>query len=401
MKDLAFYRLALILGLISAIGPFAIDMYLPALPELGRDFHAADGGVQITLTVFFLATGVGQLTYGPLSDRFGRKPLLFVGLLIFTLASIGCALAPDLHSFSWLRFLEGLGAAGCTVITRAIVRDHYSGVDATRMMSLLILIFSVCPVLAPMTGSFLMQLGGWRAIFWMVAFAGICGIVLTATLKESRRAHVCAPQGGVFRATFAAYDTLLRDWHFLGIVGMGGFAMAGFFAYLATSSFVFIQHYGFSEHQYSLAFALNAIAFTAVAQLNGKLCARFGLARVVRTALALCLGFVLTLLIVSGLTDLPAWALMALVFCCSAMMGCVNPVTAVLALEDHPHIAGAAAALMGALQMLVGGLGMAFAGYINDDTPFPMACGMAVGVALAFTLACFTLSAHDSRRLSA
>lgn len=182
-----YLKTALILGLLSAIGPFAIDMYLPALPDIGRSLGAEVGAVQLTLTVFFLAMGTGQLFYGPVSDMVGRKPPLYVGLGLFTLASIGCALASDVQTLIALRFLQGLGAAAGMAIPRAVVRDLHTGTEAARLMSLLMLVFSVSPILAPLAGSGVIALTGWRGVFWAVALASLAGMVLVfGSLKETR-----------------------------------------------------------------------------------------------------------------------------------------------------------------------------------------------------------------------
>ncbi len=182
-----FLKTALILGLLSAIGPFAIDMYLPALPDIGRSLGAEVGAVQLTLTVFFLALGTGQLFYGPVSDMVGRKPPLYVGLGLFTLASIGCALASEVQTLIALRFLQGLGAAAGMAIPRAVVRDLHTGTEAARLMSLLMLVFSVSPILAPLVGSGVIAVTGWRGVFWAVALASLAGMALVfGALKETR-----------------------------------------------------------------------------------------------------------------------------------------------------------------------------------------------------------------------
>lgn len=386
-----FLRLGITLGLISAIGPFAIDMYLPALPSIGRDLRANTDQVQLTLTVFFFATASAQLLYGPLSDRFGRKPPLIAGLSLFTAASIGCALAQSIEALLVLRFLQGLAAAGGMVIARAIVRDYYTGIEAARLMSLLMLVFSISPILAPIIGSGLILLGDWRSVFWAVALAGLLGLVLLHTLHESQRPAARTPPGSILRSALVAYRQLLGDHHYLGLVGISAFAMAGFFTYLASSSYVFIEHYGFSPQTYSLAFGLNAVAFFSASQFNARLGRRFGLNRVVLGATSACLLIMLILLTLASSGQLPAAALIAFYFCASACMGLVVPVTAVLALESHGSIAGSASALMGALQMLIGGLAMAIMAVFNDHTPLPMVIGMTCGVGLAWLQACITL----------
>ncbi|WP_309682434.1 multidrug effflux MFS transporter [Polaromonas sp.] len=385
-----FFKIALVLGLLSAIGPFAIDMYLPALPQIGHTLRADIGAVQMSLTVFFLSIGVGQLVYGPVSDMVGRKPPLYVGLALFTAASVGCALAADIQTLVALRFVQGLGAAAGMAVPRAVVRDLHTGADAARLSSLLMLVFSVSPILAPLVGSGVIALGGWRAVFWAVTVAGVAGLLLTGlTLKETRPTEDRL-QSSVGSA-LAAYALLLRDRHFLGLVFISAFAMAGFFTYLANSSFVMINHYGLSPTQYSLAFAVNAASFIGVSQFTGALCARFGLVAVVRRAMLACAVVMLVLLglYLAGVDRLAVLIVLFLV--ASGFMGLVIPTTAVLALDAHGAIAGTASALMGTLQMLTGALAMGVVGRFSDGTPLPMVIGMTAGPLVALLLTWGTL----------
>ena len=180
-------RLVLILGLLSAIGPFAIDMYLPALPQIGSSLNAQVGAVQASLTAFFLSVGLGQLLYGPVSDMMGRKPPLYFGLILFAASSVGCALAPNIETLVVFRFLQGLGAAAGMAVPRAVVRDLHTGHAAARMMSLLMLVFSVSPILAPLAGSGVIVVAGWRAVFWVVAVAAVLGLMATWKGVEETR----------------------------------------------------------------------------------------------------------------------------------------------------------------------------------------------------------------------
>lgn len=382
--------MALVLGLLSAIGPFAIDMYLPALPEIGRGLGAQVGAVQWSLTVFFVSLGAGQLLYGPVSDRVGRKPPLFFGLGLFTLASVGCALATNIETLLALRFLQGLGAAAGMVVPRAVVRDLHTGHEAARLMSLLMLVFSVSPLLAPLAGSGVIALAGWRGVFWVVAGAALAGLVLVRsalpeTLPPADRAR------GHLADVLRAYAQLLRDGHYLGLVFIGGCAMSGFFVYLAGSPFVLINHYGLTPTQYSLAFSFNAAAFFAMAQFNGVLSKRFGLAPIVKVA-ATASGLVMAVLLAYYLAGGDRLAvLIGLYFMASALMGLVIPTTSVLALEAHGAIAGTASALMGTLQMLTGAVAMGLVGLFADGRPLPMVAGMAAGAFLGTVLCWATL----------
>lgn len=384
------FKIALVLGLLSAIGPFAIDMYLPALPAIGQSLGADIGGVQMSLTAFFIALALGQPIYGPVSDMVGRKPPLYAGLALFAVASIGCALATDIETLIALRFVQGLGAAAGMAIPRAVVRDLHTGTDAARLMSLLMLVFSVSPILAPLAGSVVIALTGWRGVFWSVTIAALAGLALLASFLQETRPPAQRQEsslGGALRA----YGLLLRDRHYLGLVLIGSFAMGGFFVYLANSPFVLIGHYGLTPTQYSLAFSLNAVAFIGSSQFTASLGERFGLASLVKAATLAC-ALVMASMVGFYLAGGDSLAvLMTLYFIASALMGLVIPTTAVLALEEHGANAGTASALLGTLQMLVGALMMGLIGLFTDGTPLPMVIGMASGPLIALALTWGTL----------
>ena len=392
-----FVRLALILGLLSAIGPFAIDMYLPALPDIGRSLNAPVGAVQWSLTTFFLSLGFGQLLYGPVSDMVGRKLPLYGGMALFLVASVGCALASSIETLLAWRLLQGLGAAAGMAIPRAVVRDLYTGSDAARLMSLLMLVFSVSPILAPLAGSGVIAVAGWRGVFWSVALAAVVGLVLVATkLQETRPAAQRVESS--LRSALCGYGVLLRDRHYLGLVLIGGCAMGGFFVYLSSSPFVLIDHYGLTPMQYSLAFSVNSVAFIGAAQFNGMLGERYGLVRLVKGAVSAACGVMLLLLgyYLAGGDRLAV--LIVLYFIASAFMGMVIPTTSVLALEEHGAIAGTASALLGTLQMLSGAVAMGVMGFFGSGKPLPMVAGMAAGSLLGLLFTWLTLGGAQPSR---
>ncbi len=386
----SFFQAALVLGLLSAIGPFAIDMYLPALPSIGQSLSASMGAVQASLMAFFISLGIGQIIYGPISDMVGRKPPLYFGLLLFAAGSIGCALAPDVETLVVLRFIQGLGACAGMVVPRAVVRDLHTGHDAARLMSLLMLVFSVSPILAPLVGSFLIEAFGWRSVFWAVTVAAAAGLVLVAcTLPETRPPEQRVDSS--FGSALSAYGVLLRDRHFMGLVFIGAFGISSFFAYLANSSFVLINHYGLTPRQYSIAFAVNAASFIGVSQFTGKLAARFGLVPIVKVAVT---GYaaVMTLLLVLNMAGIERLDVMiALMLVGYGFLGLVVPTTAVLALEEHGAIAGTASALMGTLQFVTGAVVMAVVGLFVDGSARPMVAGIAGCALLAYVTARGTL----------
>jgi MFS transporter, DHA1 family, multidrug resistance protein len=371
-----FLRLAVILGLITAVGPFAVDMYLPALPSMGKSLGASAGAVQMSLMAFFVVIGVCQLVYGPLSDMVGRKLPIYGGLVIFTLGSIGCALSPDITTLIGFRVLQAFGACAGMVVPRAIVRDLHTGSDATRLMSLLMLTVSISPILAPLTGSFVIGAFGWRGVFVALTIAAVIALVLALTqLQESRPAH--ERRESSWRGAFGAYGRLLRDGEFLGLTLVGALGISSFFVYLGSAAFVLINHYGLTPRLFSLCFALNAAAFFSFSQLTGFLTQRYGLARVIRTA---AMGFALSMLVLaalfaSGINSL--LALMLPLFVGYGFLGLVIPTSAVLALEHHGEIAGTASALMGSLQMIIGSALMALAGLFANGGPEPMVFAIA------------------------
>ncbi|MET4633859.1 DHA1 family bicyclomycin/chloramphenicol resistance-like MFS transporter [Kaistia defluvii] len=383
-------RYAVVLGLLSAIGPFAIDMYLPALPAIGQDLGASTSAVQMSLMAFFISVGLGQLIYGPVADMVGRKPPLYFGLVLFALASIGCALAPNVEMLILFRFIQGLGACAGMVVPRAIVRDLHTGNEAAKLMSMLMLVFSISPILAPLAGSAVTAFASWRAIFWIVMVAAILGLVLLALALDETRPAEDRVESGVGSA-IAGYWQLLRDRHFLGLVFIGAFGISSFFAYLANSSFVLIDHYGLTPTQYSLAFSVNAVSFFGFSQLNGKLGAMFGLAKVMSIAVT---GFaasvvLLFLLVLAGVDGLAV--IIGMLFIGNGFLGLVIPTSAVLALDEHGEIAGTASALMGTLQMVTGAVVMAVVGLFLDGTALPMIAGIAACGVIAFTLTQVTL----------
>lgn len=388
-------RIALVIGLLGAVGPFAIDMYLPALPQVAADLGASTQATQATLSVFFAAFGISQLVYGPLSDQYGRKPPLYVGLAIFLLGTLACALAPTIGTLIAARMVQGIGAATVMVIPRAIIRDLHTGPAATRLMATVMLVISVSPMLAPLAGSGVMAVAGWRAIFGVLAAAAALSLALTAfaleeTLPPSRRVPARP------RELLAGTARLLRDPAFLGLTFVGGFGMASFFVFLSSASFVYTEEFGLSPTGFSVAFAINAIGFFAATQAAASLGERHGMARVVRFgvtgfAVVACL---LVGLVLAGLGSLPV--IVAMLFIGNAFLGLVIPTVAVMALDPHPDIAGLASSLGGTLQMLTGGAMIAVAGPFFDGTALPMV----VAIAVAGVLACLTALATFRRRVA-
>ena len=390
----SYAKKAVVLGLLTAVGPFAIDMYLPALPTIAANLHASTAATQMTLMVFFVAFGICQIVYGPVSDMVGRKPPLYFGLSIFLLGSIGCAAAPNIGWLIAFRFLQGIGASAVMVIPRAIIRDLHTGIEAARLMSLVMLVFSVSPILAPLTGSALIVPFGWRAVFVAVAIISTLSFAVVALFLPETR-----PPEERVRVSLASvtngFGQLLRHGRFVGLCLIGGLGMSSFFAFLASSSFIYINHFGLTPTQYSFAFSVNAIGFIGASQFAATFGGRYGMARVVVTAVSSYAFFSLILLAVTAAGVDSLAVLMGLLFFAFASLGLVIPSTMVLALEDHGPIAGMASALGGTLQMVVGGLVIAIVSLFFNGTPLPMVAAIAACSVGALTLSYVTLGRQE------
>lgn len=383
-------RTAVVLGLLSVIGPLAIDMYLPALPAIGQALGATPGAVQQSLMAYMAAIAVCQLIYGPVSDMIGRKPPLYFGIGVYIVGSAAAAFAPSIEWLILARFVQGVGACASMSLPRAIVRDNYTGAPAAQLMSLLMLVFSVSPILAPLSGSVVIAFGDWRLLFWTMTAIGVLSLVLLVFgLKETRPKEARLDSG--LGSALRAYWKLLQDWRFLGLVLIGTFGMSSFMAFLGNSSFIYITHYGLTPTQYSIAFSVNALSFFAVSQATGFLVGRFGLNRVVRVAVSGYAASMIGLLLVylAGIDSV--WVLGAFMFVAFGFLGLVLPSTSVLAMEEQGAIAGSASALMGTIQMIIAAGVMGVVGVFADNTARPMVIAFAVCASIALLMTQLTL----------
>jgi DHA1 family bicyclomycin/chloramphenicol resistance-like MFS transporter len=376
-----YYRFGVILGALAALGPLAIDMYLPAFPAIGRDLGADASHVEVTVSTYFLGLTLGQLVYGPISDRVGRKRPLYLGLAVFAAASVGCAFAGGIEALIGLRFLQALGGCVSMMIARAVVRDAFDDAHSARVLSLLMLVMGLAPILAPMIGGWILGVAGWRWIFDLLAvYALLClaavVFLLPETLPPARR-----QRHGLWRV-LATYAELLRDRPFMANALAGSFVMAGMFAYIAGSPFVFIEVFGVDPSRYGYFFGANALGIMAAAQLTGRLAPRLGPARLFRSALVVVAAAGI-LLAIDGLTGFGGFAgILVPLFVFVASVGCVMPLSTVLAMAAQGSRAGSASALMGTIQFGLGALAGALVGAFNNGTPASMVlviagCGVA------------------------
>ncbi|MBU1710790.1 MAG: multidrug effflux MFS transporter [Proteobacteria bacterium] len=380
------FRIAVVLGLLTAMGPLAIDMYLPALPSIGRSLGTSMNAVQMSLLVYFLSLGVGQVIYGPLSDQIGRKPPMYFGLVLFVAGSIGCALAPTIHILILSRFIQGSGACAAMVIPRAVVRDLHTGNEAVKLMARLMLVFSVSPILAPLAGSLLIEWGGWRSVFWVITLLALSGLALLAFRFPETRP---VAKGRVIDLgrLWTDYRPLLQDRAYLQLVAIGALGISSFFIYLANSSFVLINHYGLTPIQYSIAFSLNAISFIGIAQLAGRLGKRFGLVRILKTSLYGYAGM-MSLLFTFSLFGIDRIELLiSMLFLGYGFLGLIVPISTVLALEGQGAVAGSASALIGTARFVTGAVIMGGIGLFSDGSPLAMLGGIAACALGALALA--------------
>lgn len=377
-----YYRLILLLALLAAFGPLAIDMYLPALPQIARDLRASESAAQFSLSVFFIAVALSQMIYGPLSDRFGRRRPLLCGLALFALASAGCARAGTAGGLIGWRVAMALGGAAGMVLSRAVVRDRFSGREAASAFSLLMIVMGAAPILAPIAGAHILPLGGWRGIFWVLLAVGVAAWLavmfgLPESLPAERRSRL-----GVLSAV-AGYWRLLGERRFLGYALVLGFNAGALFTYITCSPHVFIGLNGVSPAGFSAFFGLNALGMLGAAALNRKLLHNHAPGRILGGVLVVVLlaGLALAVCAWTGLGGFPA--IVALLFLTLASGGMVGPNALALALEPFGRAAGSAAALLGTLQFGMGGLAGALAGCFGTESAAPMGVTLAVCAAAA------------------
>ncbi len=375
--------LALVLGAFVAVGPLTIDMYLPALPTITAELGTTSAMVQLTLTGTLVGLALGQLVLGPLSDAFGRRTPLLAGTALYVVASVLILVAPTIEVLGVLRFLQGVGTAAGAVVALAVVRDLFTGRAAATMLSRLFLVLGAAPVLAPTLGGELLRFTSWRGIFAVLALYGLLLLAvgwfaLRETLPPSRRSSSGAA------GTLRTYRRLLRDRTLVGLVLVAGLTMAGLFSYVSGSSFVFQRQFGLDEQEFGLLFGAGAVWLIAATQLNPVLLRRWSPAQVLvaGTVGGALSGAVLLVLAATGTGGLPGVVvpLWAMLFASGAAL----PNAPALALSRHGDSAGAAAALLGAVQFGVGAAVSPVVGLLGNDAA---AMGAVILVALSLAIA--------------
>lgn len=370
-------RLVFILGALTVIAPFAIDMYLPALPQIGSDLGVDVGQVQLTLSVFLVGIAAGQAFMGPIVDRYGRRMPLLVGLAVFAVACIGCAQARSMGSLLAWRLVMALGSAASMVVPRAVVRDRFNQRESAKMYSMLMLILGISPIFAPMLGGWMLGVTGWRGIFWVLAGLGVaCAAVVMSSLPDS--SPESRPKTIGLGLALRTYGSLLRDSRFLGATLVAGFMIGTIFTYLSASAFVFIELHALTPQQYAIAFGFNGTGMILASQINRWLLNRYRVGQVLSVALlgGVLVGLALIVTSLTGWGGLPV--VVALLFLNLALTGFIGPNIGAIAMAPFGKIAGSASALLGTIQFGVGAVAGGLVGLLHTGTAMPMAIGIAV-----------------------
>ncbi len=376
-------ELLILLGALQAFAPLSIDMYLPAMPVMEKVFHATTAAVQMTMVTFLVGFALGQSLYGPITDRFGRKPPLYASLLLFIASSAACAFSPTIRMMSVFRLLQAIGACGGSVMSRAMVRDLFPPLELRRVFSMLVLVLGVSPVIAPFIGSYLLVWFGWRAAFITQALVGVaCLVAVAFRLAESLPHEARRPLH--LDVITSAYSQLLKDRTFLGASVVCGFSSAGTFAYITSAPFVFISLYKVPTESFGWLFGAVAIGMVIASQINGRMPHRVPVWRVLRTAnvVQLCAGMLLLATVLTGVGGLAG--LFAGVFIYVSAQGFVFPNGSAIAMMRHGKIAGTASALLGTNQFFIAAITTTFLGFL-DNPAVPMAIVIA-GCSVASTL---------------
>jgi DHA1 family bicyclomycin/chloramphenicol resistance-like MFS transporter len=376
-------RLILLLGALAACGPIATDMYLPSLPSIAQAFAVGPAAAQTTLTSFMFGFSFGMLLYGPLSDTWGRRPVLLGGVTLFTLASIGCAVAWSIDVLVLVRFLQALGAGAASVLARAIARDAHEPADAARVLSMVAIVTAIGPLIAPLVGGQVLLLGSWRAVFGFLTLFG----VLCATLAFFRVPETWPREkrkSAAVLQSFAVYRHLLMDPVALGYILCGGMAFASMFAYITATPFVYIDYFHVKPQYYGFLFGLNVIGIMLANYLNTYLIGRIGSVAIIKAAaLVSCVAsFAVAFVCLTGWGGL--WSIVVCLFFVVGVVGLLSANCTNDLMHRYPHNAGAAAALFGAMQIGLGALASIAVGLFRDGSPTGMGTTIAVTGALCF-----------------
>jgi DHA1 family bicyclomycin/chloramphenicol resistance-like MFS transporter len=379
------FHLVLILGLLSAIGPFSIDMYLPAFPAIAESLHSTVAHVTLSLSSFFIGISAGQLLYGPLLDRFGRKKPLYIGLCAYLVASVGCALAASADALIVLRLLQALGGCVGMVASRAMVRDLFEVKENAKIFSLLMLVVAVSPIIAPTLGGYVTAALGWRYVFIvLILIVAFIIVAIYFFLPESKKPD---PNFSLKpKPIINNFIGVIQQPQFFTYAFTGAIAAAGLYAYIGGSPYVFMELFKVSEKQYGWIFALIAMGLIGSSQLNSVMLKNYTSEQIIKVAL-ICqsiTGLILFITTLFGWIELFSTIFLIFIFLCC--QGFTFPNSSALSLAPFSHNAGSASALMGAIQMSIGALTSALVSFLQNHTALPMAGVMACCAITSFTV---------------
>ncbi|WP_434360622.1 Bcr/CflA family multidrug efflux MFS transporter [Parasalinivibrio latis] len=368
------FGLILILGAIAALTPLAIDMYLPAMPTIASDLGVTSGAVQSTLASYTAGFAIGQLLHGPLSDSYGRRPVLLVGVAFFAMAAVVSALADDIHMLTWVRAAQGFAGAAAAVIIQALVRDMFEREEFARTMSFVTLVMTVAPLAAPMIGGYLSVWFGWRSVFWLLAgFAVLVLVLVTFKIPETLTSENRQPLR--FMSVMRNYFRILRTPQAMGLIMSGAFSFAGMFSFLTAGSFVYIDYYGVSTQNFGYLFGLNVVCLIVMTSMNGRMVRRKGSHWMLRFGLTVQL--VAGILMVIG--QLAGFGLVGTVIPVMLFVGAISVVGSngmACLLSGYPQLAGTASALSGTMRFGVGAVIGAVLAAVPGIDPWPMVISM-------------------------
>lgn len=379
------FYIILILGILTALSPFSIDMYLPAFPEIAEDLKTPASEVALSLSGYFIGLALGQILYGPLLDRFGRKKPLYYGIALYVLASVGCFFSSTINELIIFRFLQAIGGCAANVASVAMVRDLFSIKESSKVFSLLVLILGASPLLAPTIGGYVSSTLGWRSVFVILAgIAVLMGIISALYLPESHVADVSVSLDPL--AIVRQYSNVLFDPRFFTYTISGAVAFSGLFVYVSGSPILFMEIFRVSPEIYSWIFAFLSIGFIGASQMNILLIRKFSNTRILKTALFF--QVLATSLFFAGSIQgwFGLWETVAFFFVLLSLVGLLNPNASALALAPFSKNAGSASALMGSLQMGIGAVASTGVGLFSAHTSLPLASIFFSSSLLAFAI---------------
>lgn len=359
------------LGVVAALAPLSIDMYLPSFPTIAEALHATAAQIQLTLSGYMFGFTFGQLCYGPLSDRFGRRSMLMTGIVLFIVMTMLCATANSAESLTVYRFFQAIGGGAGTVLSRAIIRDRYSGPMMARVMSLMLTIILFAPMIAPVLGGHLLVWLGWRSVFWALAIYGVVAMaVVYFRVSESLPPEKRSTSG--VRALARGYITVLTNRGALGYILSGGVTFGALFAFLSGASFVFIDYYGVSPENMGYIFTANVVGVMTGGWLNSRLVVSRGVREMMTVGIWLLLAGAALLFVLVEIGFGGMWGAIAGVMIFTLPLNTINANAAAGTLEYFPNLAGTAAAVVGAVRYGCGALSGLVVGLLHNGTPTPM-----------------------------